>query len=64
MYKEIRDMTTEEKVIAMKEGITAVAMLYGLNLTVYEGKIGFVDQKQKKIVAVWTPEYTLEDVRK
>lgn len=37
-------------------------ILAGLNLTVYEGKIGFVDQKEKKIVAVWNPEYTAADI--
>ena len=28
-------------------------------MTVYDGKIGFVDQQAKKIVAVWAPEYRL-----
>lgn len=52
-------MTTQEKVIKMKKAIEKVAIKYGLNLTIYDGKIGFVDQEQKKIVALWTPEYTL-----
>lgn len=52
-------MTTEEKVIAMREAIEFIAIQYGLNLTVYDGKIGFVDQEQKKIVALWTPTFTL-----
>lgn len=52
-------MTTEEKVIGMKKAIESIAIIYGLNLTVYDGKIGFVDQKAKKIVALWTPEYSL-----
>lgn len=52
-------MNTQEKVNAMKEGIELLAVQYGLNLTVYDGKIGFVDQEQKKIVALWTPEFCL-----
>ena len=53
-------MATEEKVIAIKKEIVAIAGKYGLNLTVYDGKIGFVDQEQKKIVALWTPEFKLK----
>ncbi len=52
-------MTTREKVIEMKNEIESIAIEYGLNLTVYDGKIGFVDQEQKKIVALWTPEFKL-----
>lgn len=54
-------MTTKEKVIKFKEIIVNGAIECGLNLTVYEGKIAFVDQKKKKIVALWTPEYKLSD---
>lgn len=53
-------MTTQEKVIKMKKRIEKLAIKYGLNLTVYDGKIGFVDQKQKEIVALWIPEYTMK----
>ena len=53
-------MTTREKVIEMKKEIESIAIEYGLNLTVYDGKIGFVDQKQGKIVALWEPEYKLQ----
>lgn len=52
-------MTTEEKVIAMKEAIVSMARIYGLNLTVYAGKIAFVDQEQRKIVALWSPKFTM-----
>ncbi len=50
-------MTTQEKVIKIKKNIVNACVKYGLNLTVYDGKIGFVDQKAKKIVALWTPQY-------
>ena len=52
-------MTTREKVVEMKREIEQIAINYGLNLTVYDGKIGFVDQKQKKIIALWSPEFTV-----
>lgn len=54
-------MTTNEKVIKFKEIIERGAIEYGLNLAIYDGKIAFVDQKEKKIVALWTPEYKLSD---
>ena len=54
-------METKEKVIKFKEIIERGAIECGLNLTVYDGKIAFVDQKAKKIVALWTPEYKLSD---
>lgn len=53
-------MTTQEKVIEMKKEIVESAKKYGLNLTVYDGKIGFVDQEQKNIVALWTPDFKLK----
>lgn len=58
--KEVSDMTTQEKVIEMKKEIVDSAKKYGLNLTIYDCKIGFVDQEQKKIVALWTPDFKLE----
>lgn len=54
-------MTTKERVIEFKAIIESGAIECGLNLTVYDGKIAFVDQKAKKIVALWTPEYKLSD---
>ena len=52
-------MTTNEKVIKFVNIIERGAIKCGLNLTIYDGKIAFVDQKEKKIVALWTPEYKL-----
>lgn len=57
--EQVSDMTVDERVIAMKEAIETIAIQYGLNLTIYDGKIAFVDQKEKKIVALWTPGYKL-----
>lgn len=48
----------EERVVYLKSVIEKGCILAGLNLTVYDGKIGFVDQNQNKIVALWEPQYT------
>lgn len=55
-------MTTKERVIEFKAIIESGAIECGLNLTVYDGKIAFVDQKAKKIVALWTPKFKLSDI--
>lgn len=53
-------MNVQDRVLRLKELITMAAVACGLNLTVYEGKIGFVDMEQQKIVALWAPEYTAD----
>lgn len=55
-------MSIEERVATMRNLIVAAGISCGLNLTIYEGKIGFVDQEHKKIVAVWNPEYMAADI--
>lgn len=52
-------MDYEEKVIGLKLDIEQACIRHGLNLTVYDGRIGFVDQKIGKIVALWTPEFKM-----
>lgn len=52
--------TVEERVLKLKSLIEMAAVACRLNLTVYEGKIGFVDQEQQKIVALWGPEYNMK----
>lgn len=52
--------SVEQRVLKLKQLIEMSAVACGLNLTVYEGKIGFVDQEQQKIVALWGPEYTMK----
>ena len=52
--------TVEERCVRLKKLIEMSAVACGLNLTVYDGKIGFVDQEQQKIVALWGPEYTMK----
>lgn len=52
-------MPIETRVELLKAAIEKVCCVFGLNLTVYNGKIGFVDQEQRKIVALWEPAYAL-----
>lgn len=55
-------MSVHDRVIAMKQKIEQAAIECGLNLTVYDGRIGFVDQDQMKIVALWNPEHSLREL--
>lgn len=48
----------------LQEQIECLCIFAGLNLTVYDGCIGFVDQKENKIVMTWKPEYTMEDLER
>ena len=50
----------KQNVIQLKEDIKNACIKHGLNLTIHEGKIAFVDQDSKKIIALWTPEHTLK----
>ena len=53
-------MTEAQKRAAeLKNDIEAACIRHNLNLTVHEGKIGFVDQAERKIVCLWNPEYNL-----
>lgn len=51
-------MMVNEQVLMCIRMIEEACVQCGLNLTVYDGKIAFVDQEQWKIVAVWNPKYT------
>lgn len=54
--------TTEERVKYIQNVIVKACLLVGLNITVYDGKIGFVDQRQRKIVALWEPQHTMDEI--
>lgn len=45
----------------LKADITIACIKHGLNLTIHDGKIGFVDQESKIIVALWEPEFSIEE---
>lgn len=49
----------QKKAVELKSKIERACIECGLNITIHEGKIAFVDQNEKKIVAVWAPEHTL-----
>ena len=51
----------DRQALQLKDWIETGCRLYCLNLTVYDGKIAFVDQEQRKIVAVWNPQYKLSN---
>lgn len=52
-------MNSQMRAVALKSKIEQACIECGLNLTVYDGKIGFVDQLKRKIVMVWTPHHHL-----
>lgn len=49
----------QKKALQLKEDIEKACIKRGLNLTIYDGKIGFVNQEEGKIVMLWNPEYKL-----
>ena len=54
-------LSDKQKSAAMlKKDIEKACIKRGLNLTIHNGKIGFVDQQEKKIVMLWNPEYQLK----
>lgn len=59
--KHIVKRSIEIRVENAKREIERAAIENGLNLTVYEGKIGFVDQGKRKIVALWEAKYRLRE---
>lgn len=47
------------KAVELQKEIEATCIKHGLNLTIYDGKIGFVDQTDRKIVMLWKPTYKM-----
>lgn len=47
----------QKKAVKLKEEIESACIRQGLNLTIYDGGIGFVDPKENKIVMVWRPQF-------
>ncbi len=50
------------KAVELQKEIEAACIKHGLNLTIYDGKIGFVDQVDRKIVMLWQPTYKMGGV--
>lgn len=53
----IKHEEIKERCIILKNLIETACEIAGLNICVYDGKIGFVDQENWRIVGLWTPQY-------
>ncbi len=49
----------QKRAVELKEKIESICIQEGFNLTIYDGAIGFVDQKENKIVMWWKPQYKI-----
>ena len=49
------------RAVKLKETIETACKCYGMNLTIYNGKIGFVDPGSKRIVMLWGAEYKMNE---
>ena len=47
----------QKKAINLQKEIERACVRSGLNLTIYNGGIGFVDPTEKKVVMTWKPYY-------
>ena len=47
----------QKRALNLKQEIEEACIRNNLNMTIYDGMIGFVDQSQWKIVMVWNPKY-------
>lgn len=55
--EEITD--AQKRAVELMGDIIKACTKHKLNMTVQDGKIGFVDQEQMKIVMIWSPEYKI-----
>ena len=53
----------QKKAVKLKEEIERACIRQGINLTIYDGGIGFVDPKENKIVIVWRPKFESDDTQ-
>ncbi|WP_288774581.1 hypothetical protein [uncultured Eubacterium sp.] len=51
----------QKKAVELQKEIETACVRYGLNLTIYDGKIGFVDQANRKIVMLWDAKYKVRE---
>lgn len=51
----------EKRAVELKKIIERACIQKKINLTIYDGGIGFVDPEENKIVAVWKQQYQCED---
>mgnify|MGYP000796034041 CR=1 FL=1 len=50
----------QKKAVEVQKEIEEACIRHGLNLTIFENGMGFVDPKENKIVMVWRPQYKPE----
>lgn len=50
----------QKKAVEVQKEIEEACIRHGLNLTIFENGIGFVDPKENKIVMVWRTQYKPE----
>lgn len=50
----------QKKAVEVQKEIEEACIRHGLNLTIFENGIGFVDPKDNKIAMVWRPQYKPE----
>lgn len=55
-------MDSKMRALALKKAIEKACIAHGLNLTIYDGRIGFVDQEEGKIVMLWGARYNIDDL--
>ena len=63
MDKKVSEMTKEERVNGMIDRIQAAAIEFGLNIAIVEDRIGFVDQKEGKIIALWGATHKMSELK-
>lgn len=63
MEKKATEMTKEERVKGMIDRIQAAAIEFGLNIAIVEDRIGFVDQKEGKIIALWGATHKMSELQ-
>lgn len=63
MKKKATEMTKEERVNGMIDRIQAAAIEFGLNIAIVEDRIGFVDQKEGKIIALWGATHKMSELQ-
>ena len=63
MKKKAKEMTKEERVGGMITRIQEAAIEFGLNIAIVEDRIGFVDQKEGKIIALWGATHKMSELQ-
>ena len=52
-------LKAQQRAYNLQKKIEKLCIKHRLNLCNYDGGIGFVDHKMKKIVMVWKPDYEM-----